>query len=261
MRPAQKPQRHTPHNLPCPFHTYTSIAPGQISSSLQSSGTISPSPITTTGASSANSTRFTPRRDASGCSMCVPSYNRGSIRINPSRPIGPQRTYSINPSLGSAFGAINIVPPVNLLLLNVKNRQRRSSHSLSSSQRILNGRRFNCATFTNTPSKYPKWPNGLNIRFVIAPTSAVNPTLSRLKEYSVPPECRSRNRSTLRLRPAFSASNDHPPPLSPKSLRKEFPVPNGKNPSSTFPTGDSREKMPLMISCAVPSPPTAKNRR
>src|SRR6266581_1922909 len=51
------------------------------------------------------------------------------------RPIGPQRTISMNPSDGSACGAINIVPPVYLLLLKLRNRQRRSSQSGSSAQR------------------------------------------------------------------------------------------------------------------------------
>src|SRR5450432_1267302 len=36
------------------------------------------------------------------------------------RPIGPQRTNSIKPSFTSAFGAIIMVPPVNLLLLKVR---------------------------------------------------------------------------------------------------------------------------------------------
>src|SRR6266852_1307430 len=49
--------------------------------------------------------------------------------------MGPQRTNSISPSVGSASGAISIVPPVYLLLLNVRKRERPSSHSASLSQR------------------------------------------------------------------------------------------------------------------------------
>ena len=35
--------------------------------------------------------------------MCVPVKRRGNVQSNPSRPMGPQRTYSIRPSQGSAL--------------------------------------------------------------------------------------------------------------------------------------------------------------
>ena len=43
---------------------------------------------------------------------------------SPSLPMGPQRTNSMRPSLGSASGAIIMVPPVYLLLLKVRKRER-----------------------------------------------------------------------------------------------------------------------------------------
>src|SRR6516164_52015 len=143
MQPTHSPQKDAAQHLPSSLHTYTSIAPGKISSRWQFTVTISPSIIRSTGASSANSTALTARVSASGCAMCVPSYNRGSIFSSPNLPIGPQRTYSMKPSDGSAFGAIIIVPPVYLLLLKDKKRHRRSSHSRSASERILKPRRFN----------------------------------------------------------------------------------------------------------------------
>ena len=65
--------------------------------------------------------------------MCVPVKRRGKSQSKPSRPMGPQRTYSIWPSEGSASGAIIIFPPVNLLLLKVRNKAGARSHSGASS--------------------------------------------------------------------------------------------------------------------------------
>ena len=55
--------------------------------------------------------------------------------------MGPQRTYSIRPLSDAAFGAIIIFPPVNLLLLNVRKRQRSLSNSTSASTRRGKARR------------------------------------------------------------------------------------------------------------------------
>jgi len=72
--------------------------------------------------------------------ICVRAViERGQVPDQPSLPIGPHRTYSISPSSVTASGAIIIVPPVNLLLLNVKNNERRRSNSLRSSNRTGNG--------------------------------------------------------------------------------------------------------------------------
>ena len=65
----------------------------------------------------------------------------GNSRSRSRRPMGAQRTYSIRPSLGSAFGAIIILPPVNLLLLKVRKRQRRRSQFVSPSARNGKARR------------------------------------------------------------------------------------------------------------------------
>src|SRR5208283_1156969 len=46
-----------------------------------------------------------------------------------------------------------------------------------------------------------------------------------------------------------------------KSRRKELPVPVGRKPSSMRSGGVLSRKPPLITSCAVPSPPTARNRR
>src|SRR5438270_7758329 len=56
--------------------------------------------------------------------------------------MGPHRTYSTRPSFVSALGAIIIVPPVNLLLLKVRNKQRRRSNSVSPFTRTGNARRL-----------------------------------------------------------------------------------------------------------------------
>src|SRR5882757_10605028 len=68
------------------------------------------------------------------------------MRRRPRRPIGPQRTNSMRASEGSALGAMSMVPPVYLLLLKDRNRQRRSSQFLSSSQRSVKARRRSSAT-------------------------------------------------------------------------------------------------------------------
>src|ERR1700723_3545218 len=125
MYPADRPENRRTHRQIRLPHTITSNAEGRLS----------PSTITFTGPSSSNSTRFAPARAASGWLICVPVNNRGSVQISPARPIGPQRTYSIEPSPGSAFGAIIIFPPVNLLLLKVKNRLRLRFHSPALSRR------------------------------------------------------------------------------------------------------------------------------
>ena len=78
-----------------------------------------------------------------------PVIKPGRLRISPTRPIGPQRTYSTKPSSISALGAIIIVPPVNLLLLKVRNRQGRLSKSFASSTRTGKGRRLNRARVRN----------------------------------------------------------------------------------------------------------------
>jgi len=92
------------------------------------------------------------RREACGCLMCEPSNNAEKLRANCKRPTGPQRTYSIRPSLVDACGAIIILPPVNLLLLKLKNRQRRRSISASPSARKGNARRRCRARHSSTPS-------------------------------------------------------------------------------------------------------------
>src|SRR5580704_6412005 len=102
-------------------HTMASNAPGRISSERHSRFRISPSLITLTGPSRRNSTRFAAAREASGCSMCFPVKSPGKFFSKLSRLTGAQRTYSIKPSVGSAFGAIIIFPPVNLLLLKERN--------------------------------------------------------------------------------------------------------------------------------------------
>src|SRR6267154_1786449 len=261
MQAAEDPQNRTTNYQPGALHIYTSTAAGTTSIARHSTVTTSPSTITSTGAASLNSTWRTARREASGCLMCEPSYRRGNVRSSPSRPIGPQRTNSISPSLGSASGAINIVPPVYLLLLNVRKSERPSSHSASSSQRSAMDRRRSCTTRTNTPSKYPRSPNGLNMRLVKAATSAVNPTLKRLNEKIWPAACVNRNRSTLRVRPSISACIEAAAPSFVKSRKKEFPVPSGRKPSAMRCTSLRPANTPLRISCAVPSPPTARKRR
>src|ERR1700722_11458118 len=138
MYPANRPQNRGTHRQVRLPHTITSNAEGRISSDLQSRCRLSPSTITFTGRLRLNSTRFTPARAASGCLICVPVNNRGSVQISPARPIGPHRTYSIKPSDGSALGAIIIFPPVNLLLLKVKNRLRLRFHSSELSSRCGN---------------------------------------------------------------------------------------------------------------------------
>src|SRR5882672_11693377 len=153
MQPAESPKYSATDRKPGLPHMKTSTAARTTSSERHSSVATSPSIITSTGAASLNSTWRTARREASGCLMCEPSYRRGNVRSSPSRPIGPQRTNSMRPSVGSASGAISIVPPVYLLLLNVRKRERRSSHSASSSQRKAKDRRRNCTTRTKTPSK------------------------------------------------------------------------------------------------------------
>ena len=87
-----------------------------------------------------------------GDGLCIPPADAGyacrhkvpaDCGLSPSRPIGPQRTYSIRPSLISALGAIIIVPPVNLLLLKVRNRQRRCGRiPFAPSTRTGKGRRL-----------------------------------------------------------------------------------------------------------------------
>src|SRR3981081_3841401 len=132
----------------------------------------------------------------------------GNMRSAANRPIGPQCTYSIKPSLGLALGAIHIVPPVYALLLKVRKRHGRRSHSRSSSQRTANGSGRHCASRTKTPSKYPRWPKGLKWRFVNAPTLAVKPTLTRLNEYISPEECVKRIKSIVRVRLSSNACKD-----------------------------------------------------
>ena len=75
----------------------------------------------------------------------------GRFRTRPPRPMGPQCTYSIEPLSIEACGAIIILPPVYLLLLNATNRQRRSSRSPSA--RKGNGRRRSRARETSTPDQ------------------------------------------------------------------------------------------------------------
>ena len=92
----------------------------------------------------------------------------------------PQRTYSIRPLFTSALGAIIIVPPVNLLLLKVRNKQRRRSNSVSASTRTGNGRLCNRARPRKIEMTYPNSPCALKRRARNVATSAGNPTLNRL---------------------------------------------------------------------------------
>src|SRR5579864_2059312 len=155
-------------------------APGSTLNSSHCRDNTSPSTMTSTGASSLNSTRWTDLHSARGCWICVPSYNPGRFRIKPILPIGPQRTYSTRPSSTFAFGAIIMVPPVNLLLLNVTKRQRRSSNCSCPSTLVGKGRRLNRANVRKMEMKYPSSPQPLKRRARRAATSAENPILSKL---------------------------------------------------------------------------------
>ena len=102
----------------------------------QSSVNTSPSTMTSTGASNANSML---RGSAAG------SQRVRQVRaIEKRRKIAQQAEASDGPPANDirsgrrwcdAFGAIIILPPVNLLLLKVRKRQRRRSNSVSSSAR------------------------------------------------------------------------------------------------------------------------------
>src|SRR4029077_20443146 len=161
-------------------YTTTRRAEGSTSSVSRCKVRASPSTITSTGPSSANSMRRTLCLSAMGCFTCVPSYNVERLRISPMRPIGPQRTYSISPSSTRASGAISIVPPVNLLLLKLRNKHRRRSISPAPSTRSGNGRRASCASRRKIERKYPGSPQPPKLRERGMLTSAANPTLNRL---------------------------------------------------------------------------------
>src|SRR5580704_729775 len=135
MNSADDPKNCRANREPRALHTITSSAAGSISSERQCSRRISPSTITFTGAGRSRSMRRAAAREARRCSMCVPVKSRGSVQRRRRRPTGLQRTYSIWPSVGSAFGAIIIFPPVNLLLLKVRKRHGRRSQSAASPTR------------------------------------------------------------------------------------------------------------------------------
>src|SRR6266403_1789980 len=68
-----------------------------------------------------------------------------------------------------------------------------------------------------------------------------------------------RFKSTARERFVTRASREASAPLSVKSRKKELPVPSGRKPSAMRSGLRRFAKTPLRISCAVPSPPTARN--
>ena len=109
-----------------------------------------------------------------------PVKRRGKLRSRPSRPIGPQRTYSIWPSVASAFGAIIILsagefavvecqkqagPPIPLRVVLQAIRKRRMLEPCQPRQHAEN---------------VAQLPQRLKRRFVVSPTSAGKPRLSRL---------------------------------------------------------------------------------
>src|SRR6202040_3772116 len=126
---ADRPQKRRSNRKIRISHTIASSADGRISSERHSKHIISPSIITFTGRSICSSMLSADDREARGSFICVPVKSRGSILMSPRRLIGPQRTYSIRPSVASALGAIIILPPVNLLLLKERKRAGRRSHS------------------------------------------------------------------------------------------------------------------------------------
>ncbi|GBC83345.1 hypothetical protein HRbin10_02492 [bacterium HR10] len=218
------------------------------------------------------------RRSQSGWLTCDPSKRPGRLRSRPIRPIGPQRTYSIRPSQGSACGAINIRPPVYLLFEKVRKRQRRTSASGAPSTRTGNARRFRRSKQTNTPRRYPISPRGLNHRFVTVATSAGKPRLRRLRKYRTPSRCTSRSTSHARARPNRTAfktcgrgssaslecarTAEGEVPITRKSRRKELPVPNGRSARrGRCPSRSASGNTPLSTSKVVPSPPTTRNER
>src|ERR1700677_722212 len=150
MNSADSPQNKRSDRQECFSHTIASNAPGRISSERHSRFKISPSTIKFTGPSNRNSTRLAPAREASGCSMCLPVNKPEKFLSKLRRPTGAQRTYSINPSVGSACGAIIIFPPVNLLLLKERNSAGSTFHSAAPSNRCANGRCFNPIKRLNT---------------------------------------------------------------------------------------------------------------
>src|SRR4029077_16346767 len=182
MKSADSPENHRASGEVDLPHPATSSAAGSISSERHSRQRISPSTSTFTGATRSKSIRLAPARDARGCSICVPVKRVGKFHSKRSRPIGPQRTYSIQPSVGSALGAIIIFPPVNLLLLKLRNNARRRSHSGAPSRRCGNARCSRRASRVNTPRMYPTSPQPLKRRFTSSPTSAGKPKLSRFKK-------------------------------------------------------------------------------
>src|ERR1700732_481517 len=104
MKSADSPQKERSSREICFSHTIASKAPGRISSERHSRFRISPSIIKFTGPARRNSTRLAPAREARGCSMCFPVNKSGKFFSKLKRPTGAQRTYSISPSVASAFG-------------------------------------------------------------------------------------------------------------------------------------------------------------
>src|SRR6185437_2159371 len=129
MHSTDRPQYQRAQSQPGLFHTITSSAPGRISSDCKFSFRFSPSTTIFTGSARSNSTRSAAARVARGWSMWVPVKSRGNKHSRRARPIGAQRTYSSFPSAESAFGAIIILPPVNLLFVKARKRLGRRSHS------------------------------------------------------------------------------------------------------------------------------------